>query len=253
MAWFLVDDKSHSHPKFLAASNAAAGLWMKCGTWVAEHLTDGTVPGPVVKMLKGTPAQARALVDAGLWHGHGHDCDRCPQPAKGDYHMHDYARPGHGNLPRAEVERRRAREAEKKQRQRGGQGPTPPPGPGLFDGPPPAAGGRAARPQAAPIPAGWRPSEDDVAAAQLARVDAGREQLNPAQLDQVTGKFVARMREDGRTAAEWGGRWRQWAEHERTNAPGGAVVPFPGAQQTRGQQQRAAIEQARRQQQGGVG
>lgn len=260
MPWFLVDDKSHSHPKFLAASNAAIGLWVKCGAWIAEHLTDGNVPGGLVKQMRGTKAQVDSLVNAGLWHAAGHDCPRCPQPAEGDFHMHDYATEGHGNKQRTDVERAREYEREKKAKQRAGQPrgpqpPQPPQGPGLFDDeppPPPPRGGQPRSPETGPIPDGWRPSEDDVAAAQIARADAGRSQLTPAQLDAMTEKFTRRMREDGKTAAGWGSRWREWAIRERPEA--GVVVHGEfGQPQTRGQQQRAGLARLRQERQGGAG
>lgn len=257
MPWFLVDDKSHSHPKFRDASNAAIGLWVVCGSWIAEHLTDGVIPGSIVKMY-GTPAQARKLVEVGLWHKAGHDCTRCPQPKPGDFHMHDYAQPGHGNKTRNEVERAREYEREKKAKQRTGRRPQPPPppqGPGLFDDepPPPPGGGQSRRPETGPIPESWQPSEDDVAAAQLARTDTGRDQLTPAQLAEVTRKFVQRMRDDGKTAAAWGSRWQEWAARERTEQAGVVVHGEFGQQQTKGQQQRAGLARLREQhRQGGM-
>lgn len=302
MPWFLVDDSAHSHPKIMKATNAAVGLWMRCGSYVAQHLTDGVVPGPVAEMY-GTAPQIRKLLKVGLWHEHGHACPECPQPPTGDYYMHEYHKSN--NPSRVEVEQRRAREAAKKRdyRARAGRGSKgrSPQKPSLFDDDPGAnqdgtedvshakrpptseefaghdavspgdsrgtsragvpihsnplptrgaeereqgagSSGRAHEPALSLISADWQPTDEDVAAAQLARVDAGREQLTQQQLAAVTRKFVRRMTSDGRTAAEWGGRWQEWAERERIE-PGGVVVPFAagGAQQTKGQQQRAGL------------
>lgn len=66
MPWFKVDDGFHSHPKALTAGTPALGLWVRCGSWSAQQLTDGFVPATVVA-LYGTKAQAAALVSAGLW------------------------------------------------------------------------------------------------------------------------------------------------------------------------------------------
>ncbi|MEV4437508.1 hypothetical protein AB0K09_00575 [Streptomyces sp. NPDC049577] len=304
MPWFNVDDSAHSHPKMIKAGNAAIGLWMRCGSYVAQHLTDGIVPGPIAEMY-GTTPQIRKLLAAGLWHAAGHGCKSCPQPAGGDYYMHDYERSG--NPKRADVEQRRAKAADKKRRQRAGG--TTPGGDSranrsLFDDdpetnrdgidddstsfPPPhfeedaghgvasrgdslgtsraraplhsnplpnrgveerelpaGSSGRAHEPTPSLIPTDWQPSDDDVRAAQLARADAGREQLTPRQLDEVTRKFVRRQLDDQRRAVAWGGRWQQWAENERIEPDGGGVVvPFkPGGaqQQTRGQQQRDGL------------
>lgn len=89
MPWFKIDDSAHSHPKFMRAGNAALGLWLRCGSYSAQHLLEGFVPKAVVKPFGGTPAQVRKLIDAGLWHDAGHTCDRCPQPADG-YMIHDF-------------------------------------------------------------------------------------------------------------------------------------------------------------------
>ncbi|NJP71922.1 hypothetical protein [Streptomyces sp. C1-2] len=224
MPWFVVDDSAHMHPKILKATNAGFGLWVRCGSYAAQHLTDGIVPGAIARQY-GTPAQVRKLVAAGLWHEHGHTCShpKCQQPAPGDYYMHDYLDPY--NPSRREVLARRERAAEKKRKQRGQQL-------GLDEAPPaPPAPPRPPRPRAEtrPIPEDWQPADEDVADAQLARADAGLPQLTAQQLDVVTRKFVRRQLDDRATAAAWGGRWRQWAERERVDTPaadGGDVIPF---------------------------
>ncbi|MFF2189277.1 hypothetical protein [Streptomyces sp. NPDC058155] len=306
MPFFVVDDGAHSHPKMMRAKNAAVGLWMRVGSYVAQHLTDGHVPGDLAHMY-GSPPQISKLLAVGLWHEHGHACPRCPQPRPGDYFMHDYAESG--NPSRAEVLARRGKAAEKKRQQRaGGSGrrrsvrdsdanqigfddesltnldgfeeETPsnfPPdsedfaghgdvSPGDSPGTSRArvplhstplhkegaeerevrtgSGARAPEPALSLIPADWEPGHDDVQAAQLDRAAAGRDPLTVDQLDAVTRKFVRRQLDDRRTAAAWGGRWRQWAENERVEQPGGVVVPFTGSQQqakTKGQQQREGL------------
>lgn len=69
MPWFPVDDSFHSHPKVLATSLAARGLWATAGSWCSDtaHLTDGVIPGHVLAALGGTPELAAELVAAGLW------------------------------------------------------------------------------------------------------------------------------------------------------------------------------------------
>lgn len=79
MTWFKVDDKLAFHPKVIGAGNAAIGLWVRAGAWSADQLTDGQIPKPMIAVLGGRPADARALVDAGLWTDEG---DR--------YQMHDW-------------------------------------------------------------------------------------------------------------------------------------------------------------------
>jgi hypothetical protein len=65
--WFRVDDGFASHPKTLATSLAARGLWVTAGSWSSAHLTDGVVPDHVLASLGGTPELADELVAAGLW------------------------------------------------------------------------------------------------------------------------------------------------------------------------------------------
>ncbi|MFB6977737.1 hypothetical protein [Streptomyces scopuliridis] len=116
MPWFKIDDKAHSHPKFMRAGNAALGLWLRCGSYAAQHLTEGIVPG-VVAQLYGTTPQAMKLVKADLWHEHGHSCGRCPQPLEGDYVIHDFLEDGR-NTSRAkhEAERKKARDRQARHR-----------------------------------------------------------------------------------------------------------------------------------------
>lgn len=68
MVWFKVDDRLHSHPKALATSLAALGLWALAGSWSSDHLTDGFVSDQAVNLLsRGTSELADELVTAGLW------------------------------------------------------------------------------------------------------------------------------------------------------------------------------------------
>ena len=67
MPWFKVDDHLHSHPKVLDVPLRAMGLWVKAGAWCSDQLTDGEITKGAVRTLGGTPADAKALVTAGLW------------------------------------------------------------------------------------------------------------------------------------------------------------------------------------------
>jgi 5-methylcytosine-specific restriction endonuclease McrA len=78
VTWFKVDDSFHSHPKTLQAGNVAIGLWIRCGSYCAQHLTDGFVPADVALMYGSTSA-AKKLLAADLW-----------VPENGGWTMHDY-------------------------------------------------------------------------------------------------------------------------------------------------------------------
>jgi len=116
MPWFKIDDKAHSHPKWLKAGNAALGLFVRAGSYSAQHLTEGIVPG-VIAQLYGTAPQAAKLVKVGLWHGSPHNCPRCPQPEPGDYVIHDFFEGGR-NSTRQQVEDARKRGAERQSKHR---------------------------------------------------------------------------------------------------------------------------------------
>lgn len=66
MPWFKVDDMLSMHPKAACAGNSAMGLWVRAGSWCAQHLTNGHLPAHAARAL-GTKREAQRLVDAGLW------------------------------------------------------------------------------------------------------------------------------------------------------------------------------------------
>jgi hypothetical protein len=79
VTWFRIDDQFHSHPKTLRAGNSAIGLWVRCGSYSAQHLTDGHIPADLVAIY-GSVAQTTRLVAAGLW-----------IPEDGGWKMHDFS------------------------------------------------------------------------------------------------------------------------------------------------------------------
>lgn len=103
MPWFRLDDSFHSHPKVLRAGNEAVGLYVRCGTYAADHTTDGFVERSIV-LLYGTEALAARLVDAGLWHR-----------TRGGWNIHDYL---DYNPSREAVEKERKDKAERQKRWR---------------------------------------------------------------------------------------------------------------------------------------
>lgn len=66
-SWFKVDDKLHSHPKWLDLSKSARALWVTAGSWAADQCTDGLVPRHLLARLDGKVSDAADLVRVGLW------------------------------------------------------------------------------------------------------------------------------------------------------------------------------------------
>jgi len=97
MPWFRIDDGFNSHPKVLSIPRGATrlralGLWTSVGTWCAKQLTDGKFGPHMITELGGTRADARWLLEVGLWHPTGEGCgtDTCPAGEDGLMQVHDY-------------------------------------------------------------------------------------------------------------------------------------------------------------------
>lgn len=103
MPWFRLEDGFHSHPKVILAGNEAVGLYVRCGTYAAQHLTDGFIPEHVA-LLYGTPELTETLVRAKLW-----------RRTRGGWHMPDYL---DFNPSREAVEKERKARAERQARWR---------------------------------------------------------------------------------------------------------------------------------------
>jgi hypothetical protein len=67
MSWVRVDDKMWSHPKFAGLSAGATRLWLFGLCWCNQQQSDGFVPSAMLRVLRGSPADAAGLVAAGLW------------------------------------------------------------------------------------------------------------------------------------------------------------------------------------------
>lgn len=75
-----VDDRFYSHPKVLATSPAALGLWVVAGSWCGATSSDGVVPDHVLPRLLPDPLPlANELVTNGLW-----------KRTRGGYRFHDW-------------------------------------------------------------------------------------------------------------------------------------------------------------------
>lgn len=104
MPFFMVDDQLHVNRKATALAEraldndllgfAALGLWSMAGSFCQAALSDGRISErELVKISLNKEAVdllAQTLVKAGLWHGHGHDCERCPTVPERSYLFHDW-------------------------------------------------------------------------------------------------------------------------------------------------------------------
>ncbi len=107
MPWFKVDDSFHSHPKTLAASPGALGLWVVAGSWAAANPDDGFVPAHVLRrLLPDSESLADELVSLRLW-----------VKARGGYKFHDWndVQPSREEVTKV---RRAARERQANRRRR---------------------------------------------------------------------------------------------------------------------------------------
>ena len=105
MPWFHVDDGFHSHPKALATSLSARGLWVTAGSWSSAHLTGGVVPDRVLASLGGSPELAAELVAAGLW-----------KRVRSGYQFHEWNHNGNPSKEAVEKERKAAAERQRRHR-----------------------------------------------------------------------------------------------------------------------------------------
>jgi hypothetical protein len=65
MAYWL-DEGWHQWPEIDAVGTAAAGLYSRCGSYIADRQTDGFIPTARARMY-GTPEWIGRLVEVGLW------------------------------------------------------------------------------------------------------------------------------------------------------------------------------------------
>ena len=107
MVWFQVCDTFWSHHKVIDLPPSAGWLWVRAGSYCAQHLTDGFITAGVVKMLGGTDDDATTLVFAGLW-----------KSVRGGYRFHDWD--GY-QQSREQVMAKRAAESERKRKLRAGK------------------------------------------------------------------------------------------------------------------------------------
>lgn len=67
MAWGKVDDKLHASVKWRRATKGGRALWTTALSWCSDQENGGQVPSDMLRVLDGTPSDAKSLVTAGLW------------------------------------------------------------------------------------------------------------------------------------------------------------------------------------------
>lgn len=103
MPWFRLEDSFHHHPKVTKAGNAATGLWVRCGTYSSQYLTDGRIPAEIARDY-GRPREIQALLASRLWVENG---DGFLMPDYLDYNP---------SADQVRLDRARARERQAKRR-----------------------------------------------------------------------------------------------------------------------------------------
>jgi hypothetical protein len=104
MTWFKVDDSFHAHPKLMALSFGARGLWVTAGSWSAHYLTDGVVKSHVTAAWRVEDTLIGELVESGLW-----------EPIEGGWRFHDWQK---YQPSKAEILAKRAATTERKRKSR---------------------------------------------------------------------------------------------------------------------------------------
>jgi hypothetical protein len=115
MPYFPVDDQAPFHPKFIAAGNAAIGLWTRAGAWCKGAASGGWLSHDAARTI-GSPAEIKKLLKVGLWEHESRD-------GEPGYVFHDWTHATGNGTAEEETERRdrerernRIRQAEKRAR-----------------------------------------------------------------------------------------------------------------------------------------
>lgn len=87
MTWIRVDDGFSEHPKIVGLSDGAFRLHVRALCYCGRWSTDGVLPKG---SLKFSAKRAHELVERGIWHENGHECESCPPVAPGAFYLHEF-------------------------------------------------------------------------------------------------------------------------------------------------------------------
>ncbi|WP_300345180.1 hypothetical protein [Nesterenkonia sp.] len=225
MTWFKVDDGFWSHPKTAMLSDAAVTLWVRAGAYSCQHLTDGVIARPVLRLV-GTEDAAAELVDAGLWLVH---------PAGWEFHDWSDYQPTKADV---EADRAAARERmrERRRNKRGkfeGSSPEHPanvrekfenrsstptrPDPTTTSNevvdPPTPQGGKRSKSRGSRLAEDWMPSAELIAQMRVECPDVDLQAEHRIFVDY----WIAQPGQKG-VKLDWPATWRNWMRRKQGDA-----------------------------------
>ena len=193
--WAPVDTGYLDNPKMLDvldASGTATLMHLASILYCAQHFTDGHIsPGVARRKVGATKDDDRLLIDAGLWHEAGHDCDECPQPEPNKVYVHDFLQHNRTAAQAKRVSERRS-EAAKARWAKAKADDAPPMQSALQGAVQPAMqngdvcnaerekeskreGGGSRRSPSRPLPESWTPSPSHIEKCSKERIDLDHE------------------------------------------------------------------------------
>lgn len=93
-AFAVLDVGYFENPKMIEvmdASSNAVSMHVASILYCSQHLTDGFISTKAIqRKVGGSSDDAALLIDSGLWHAPGHDCESCPEVPEGKAYVHDY-------------------------------------------------------------------------------------------------------------------------------------------------------------------
>lgn len=239
MTWFKVDDGFWSHPKTATLSDAAVTLWVRAGAYSCQHLTDGVIARPVLRLV-GVESAAAELVDAGLWTEHPdgwifHDWDDYQETRDAVRKRRDDWRDRQKRSRERAEQRRRESHSESHDMSRVtdsvttgvSQGvpsrpvPSRPSTSNEVDNPPTPQGGKRAKTKGTRLVADWMPSAELIAQmrGECPQVDLQAEHRI------FVDYWIAQPGQKG-VKLDWPATWRNWMRRKQGDQVKGAPKTF---------------------------